>query len=90
MSETSTATCESRDPHVDGVDPLPATGRTRRPVPVADLATYYRLRCIALESTVASLEARLDRTERRAQRIRDHYEELLQQRESAADPVYTR
>lgn len=89
MPEQSSATTESHDLHVEWVDTLTATGRDYHSrVSVGGLATYYKLRCIALETTVARLEAELDRTERRRQEIISRYEDLLDGRDCEDSPVF--
>jgi len=87
--ETETETDAGTGPRVEWVDEVHATGATETGLH-GGLATYYRLRCIALESTVTALQAEIDRQERRTQRIRDRYEELLQGRDCEDDPVFTR
>jgi hypothetical protein len=92
MPEQPTATTESRDPSVEWVDSPPTIARVRHPaVAIGGLATYYRLRCIVLETTVAALESELTRARRRLQNVVSRYEELLDRRECAdgADPVFT-
>jgi hypothetical protein len=94
MPGQSTATTESRDPCVERVDSLPATARDRHPAAaIGGLATYYRLRCIVLETTITALESELDRAEHRLQNVVSRYEELLEERECADgrgnDPVFT-
>jgi hypothetical protein len=89
MPDQSTATTESHDLCVEWVDTLPASARDRRrEVSPAGLATYYRLRCMALETTVAALESELDRAEHRLENVVTRYEELLDGRE-CDDPVFT-
>jgi hypothetical protein len=95
---TSTEPTDSHDsehhesepsPRVEWIDDVRVAG-TVRGVPYVGVATYYRLRCIALEATIAALQAELDRYERRTQRIRDRYEDILQGRECEDSPVFTR
>ncbi len=52
------------------------------PVPQAggELATYYRLRCIALEVAVDRLGDELDRERRRLDEVVTRYERILQER----------
>lgn len=90
MSESTTATRESPDLHVTPVECLPSTDPTpsSRP-PVGGLATYYRLRCIALEATVATLESELERQGRRTQEIIARYEDVLQGRDCGDESVFT-
>jgi hypothetical protein len=88
MPDQQTAT-ESHGLHIEWVDSLPATAcDCHRGVSIGGLATYYRLRCIALEATVATLETELDRTEHRLQNVVSRYEELLDERECDG-PVFT-
>ncbi|MEF8781471.1 MAG: hypothetical protein V5A39_00085 [Haloarculaceae archaeon] len=90
MPRSQTTTTEPHDLHVEWVDDLPATGRDARgEVSAGGRATYYKLRCIALETTVSRLEAELDRTERRKREIISRYEELLQGREGDDGTVFT-
>jgi len=89
MSESSTATYESRGPRGQENDGPPADCE-QFGLRIGGLATYYRLRCTALESTVSALEAELDRKERHVQQVRDRYEELLQERACDEEPVFTR
>jgi hypothetical protein len=53
------------------------------------LVAYYRLRCIALETTVAALEAELDRTERRMEEMRSRYEDILHERDRDNPATFT-
>jgi hypothetical protein len=91
MPHPQTATTESHDLDVEWVDDLPATGRdSRTEVPVGGLATYYRLRCIALETTVARLEAELEGRDRQRREIIARYEDLLQRRGCEDGAAFTR
>jgi hypothetical protein len=87
MQHTSTARTESRGLSVEWVENLPAAQSDRHGVSVGGLATYYRLRCIALEATVAALEAELDRRERHHQTVLARYEDVLQGRECDCEVV---
>lgn len=90
MSHSTTATHDTTDLEVEPVEHLPATtcGVADRP-PVGGLATYYRLRCLALEAAVASLKAERDRAQRRTQEIITRYEEILDRRECADEVTVT-
>lgn len=91
MSQPQTAPTESNDLDVEWIDEPPATGcGPRTEAPVGGLATYYRLRCLALEATVARLDSELERTDRQRREIIARYEELLQRRECEDEAVFTR
>lgn len=91
MPQPQTATAESHDLNVEWIEEPPTTGRgPRTEVLAGGLATYYRLRCIALETTIARLNAELDRTDRRRREIIARYEELLQRRGCEDGAVFTR
>jgi len=82
MPETTTATSESSDPCPDRERCRPAIGREWAGRPEGSgLATYYRLRCMALETTVTALERELERKDRRRRNLVARYEELLQGRD---------
>ena len=90
MSEDSTSACESPGPRSEDDNPPP--GCEQFGLQTRGLATYYELRCAVLEATISALETELDRKERHVQRVRDRYEELLQERARTCDekPVFTR
>jgi len=54
--------------------------RARGTTATRTLGVYYRLRCLALEATVDSLETQLRRTERQLDDVVARYEELLEER----------
>jgi len=56
------------------------TQRTRGAGATRKLATHYRLRCIALEATVDSLETQLRHTQDQLDEVVTRYEELLEGR----------
>ena len=62
----------SSDPPEPQVTPVPEAG--------GELATYYRLRCIALEVAVDRLGDELDRERRRLDEVVTRYESILQKR----------
>lgn len=80
MTDTST-TDSDRTEHAAGL------GRTRRRGAgggvgqTRGLATYHRLRSIALETRVRALEAQLERRERQLDETVTRYEQLLQRPE---------
>lgn len=57
------------------------THRARGTTATRTLGVYYRLRCLALEATVDSLETQLRRTERQLDDVVARYEELLEERD---------
>jgi hypothetical protein len=63
-----------------GVPAQAPTQRTRGTTAIRTLAVHYRLRCLALEATVDSLETQLRRTERQLDDVVTRYEELLEER----------
>jgi hypothetical protein len=89
MSESSTPVCKSPGPR-DEEDHGPPPGCEQFGLQIGGLATYYELRCTALETTISALETELDRKERHVQQVRDRYEELLQKRACDEEPLFTR
>jgi hypothetical protein len=89
MYGMSTTTCESHSPRGEDDDSPPA-GCKQFGLRIGGLATYYELRCTALEATISALEAELDRKEHHVQQVRDRYEELLQKRTCDEKPLFTR
>lgn len=78
MSEIPTP-APSTQPDIDaGVGPAFLGGERDRSRRTRGLATYYRLRSIALETRVRLLEARLDERERQLEETVARYEQLLQ------------
>ncbi|MEF8785363.1 MAG: hypothetical protein V5A45_05465 [Haloarculaceae archaeon] len=78
MSKSSTTAPSSRPGTSDGLEeprPGKTSGRVQRPW---GLATYYRLRSIALEARVRTLEAELEQREQLRQETIQRYEKLLQ------------
>jgi|GEM_PF-3439813 len=83
--EGEAATGSNDDLEVEAVATL--RGDASRPAPVTPAVRVERLRRLALQLRVVTLQDELDRTKRQVEQIREQYEAALQRRSVAGDRV---